>query len=124
MVVGDDAQSIYSFRGANFRNIMDFPKLFDNVEVIKIEENYRSVQTVLDFANHIYDGAIEKYTKVLYTNKKGGALPYIVATANANMQSKFIVEKRKNIGVERRKYFIKRYCCTFSFFIFFIRFGN
>ncbi|MCH7516135.1 MAG: ATP-dependent helicase [Bacteroidetes bacterium] len=93
MVVGDDAQSIYSFRGASFRNIMDFPKLFDNVQVIKIEENYRSVQTVLDFANHIYDGAIEKYTKVLYTRKKGGALPYIVATANANMQSKFIVEK-------------------------------
>jgi len=93
MVVGDDAQSIYSFRGANFRNIMDFPKLFDNVEIIKIEENYRSVQTVLDFANHIYDGAIEKYTKVLYTSKKGGALPYIVASANANMQSKFIVEK-------------------------------
>jgi DNA helicase-2/ATP-dependent DNA helicase PcrA len=93
MVVGDDAQSIYSFRGADFKNIIDFPKLFDNVEIIKIEENYRSVQTVLDFANHIYDGAIEKYTKVLYTRKKGGALPYIVAAANSNMQSKFIVEK-------------------------------
>ena len=93
MVVGDDAQSIYSFRGANFKNIMDFPKLFDNVQIIKIEENYRSVQTVLDFANQIYDGAIEKYTKVLYTRRKGGALPYIVATANENMQSKFIVEK-------------------------------
>ena len=93
MVVGDDAQSIYSFRGANFRNIMDFPKLFDNVQIIKIEENYRSVQTVLDFANQIYDSAIEKYTKVLYTSRKGGALPYIVATANENMQSKFIIEK-------------------------------
>ncbi len=93
MVVGDDAQSIYSFRGANFRNIMDFPKFFNNVQIIKIEENYRSVQTVLDFANQIYDGAIEKYTKVLYTRRKGGALPYIVATANENMQSKFIVEK-------------------------------
>jgi len=93
MVVGDDAQSIYSFRGANFKNIMDFPNLFDNVQIIKIEENYRSVQTVLDFANQIYDGAIEKYTKVLYTKRKGGALPYIVATANDNMQSKFIVEK-------------------------------
>jgi ATP-dependent DNA helicase UvrD/PcrA len=93
MVVGDDAQSIYSFRGANFKNIIDFPKLFYNVEIIKIEENYRSVQTVLDFANHIYDGAIEKYTKVLYTRRKGGALPYIVAAANANMQSKFIIEK-------------------------------
>jgi DNA helicase-2/ATP-dependent DNA helicase PcrA len=93
MVVGDDAQSIYSFRGANFRNIMDFPKLFKDVHTIKIEENYRSVQTVLDFANNIYDKAIEKYTKVLYTRKNGGALPYIVAAANENMQSKFIIEK-------------------------------
>lgn len=93
MVVGDDAQSIYSFRGANFKNIMDFPSLFDHVEIIKIEENYRSVQTVLDFANQVYDGAFEKYTKVLYTQKKGGELPFIVAAANENMQSKFIVEK-------------------------------
>lgn len=93
MVVGDDAQSIYSFRGANFKNIMDFPKLFDDVNVIKIEENYRSVQTVLDFANQVYEGAIEKYTKVLYTQRKGGELPFIVAAANENMQSKFIVEK-------------------------------
>lgn len=93
MVVGDDAQSIYSFRGANFKNIMDFPKLFDDVNVIKIEENYRSVQTVLDFANQVYDGAVEKYTKVLYTQKKGGDLPFIVAAENENMQSKFIVEK-------------------------------
>jgi DNA helicase-2/ATP-dependent DNA helicase PcrA len=93
MVVGDDAQSIYSFRGANFKNIIDFPNLFDNVEIIRIEENYRSVQPVLDFANHIYEKAIEKYTKVLYTRKKGGALPNIVAASNSNMQSKFIVEK-------------------------------
>ncbi|MCZ6703754.1 MAG: ATP-dependent helicase, partial [Ignavibacteria bacterium] len=93
MVVGDDAQSIYSFRGANFRNIMDFPKLFSDVQIIKIEENYRSVQTILDFANCIYDKAIEKYTKVLYTRKNGGALPYIVAATNDNMQSKFIIEK-------------------------------
>ncbi|MDZ7624959.1 MAG: ATP-dependent helicase [Ignavibacteriaceae bacterium] len=93
MVVGDDAQSIYSFRGANFKNIMEFPKLFPNAEIIKIEENYRSVQTILDFANHIYDGAIEKYTKVLYTRRHGGELPFIVAAANENMQSKFIVEK-------------------------------
>jgi DNA helicase-2/ATP-dependent DNA helicase PcrA len=93
MVVGDDAQSIYSFRGANFKNIMDFPKLFDNVNIIKIEENYRSVQTVLDFANQVYEGAVEKYTKVLYTQRKGGELPFIVAAANENMQSRFIVEK-------------------------------
>jgi DNA helicase-2/ATP-dependent DNA helicase PcrA len=93
MVVGDDAQSIYSFRGANFKNIMEFPTLFPNAEIIKIEENYRSVQTILDFANHIYDGAVEKYTKALYTRRQGGELPFIVAAANENMQSKFIVEK-------------------------------
>ncbi|MCW8960870.1 MAG: ATP-dependent helicase [Ignavibacteriaceae bacterium] len=93
MVVGDDAQSIYSFRGANFKNIMDFPTLFPDAEIIKIEENYRSVQTILDFANHIYDGAVEKYTKALYTKRGGGELPFIVAAATENMQSKFIVEK-------------------------------
>jgi DNA helicase-2/ATP-dependent DNA helicase PcrA len=93
MVVGDDAQSIYSFRGANFKNIIEFPTLFPDAEIIKIEENYRSVQTILDFANHVYDSAVEKYTKVLYTRKQGGELPMIVAAANENMQSKFIVEK-------------------------------
>jgi len=93
MVVGDDAQSIYSFRGANFKNIMEFPELFPDAEIIKIEENYRSVQPVLDFANHIYERAVEKYTKVLYTKRKGGELPFIVAAQSENMQSKFIVEK-------------------------------
>ncbi len=93
VVVGDDSQAIYSFRGADFRNIIDFPKLFKNVRIIKLEENYRSVQSVLNFANQINDNAIEKYKKTLYTRKKGGALPYIVAAANENIQSKFIVEK-------------------------------
>ena len=93
MVVGDDSQAIYSFRGADFKNIIEFPKLFDDVQIIKLEENYRSVQTVLDFANQVSDKAIEKFKKELYTRKKGGNLPYIVAAANENMQSKFIVEK-------------------------------
>jgi len=100
MVVGDDAQSIYSFRGANFKNIMEFPKLFPNAEIIKIEENYRSVQSILDFANHIYEGAVEKYTKALYTRRQGGDLPFIVAAANENMQSKFIVEKILELNEE------------------------
>jgi len=93
MVVGDDSQSIYSFRGANFKNIFEFPKLFENVNIIKLEENFRSTQSILNFANHINDSAIEKYTKVLYTKQGIGELPQIVATANENLQSKFIVEK-------------------------------
>lgn len=93
MVVGDDSQSIYSFRGANFKNIMEFPKLFPNVQIIKLEENYRSVQSVLDFANRINDAAIEKYKKNLFTRRETGELPVIIAAANDNLQSKFIVEK-------------------------------
>jgi DNA helicase II / ATP-dependent DNA helicase PcrA len=56
MVVGDDSQSIYSFRGADFKNIIEFPKLFENVKIIKLEENYRSTQDILDFANQIKIG--------------------------------------------------------------------
>lgn len=93
MVVGDDSQSIYAFRGANFKNIMEFPKLFPNVQIIKLEENYRSVQSVLDFANRINDAAIEKYKKNLFTRRGTGELPVIIAAANDNLQSKFIVEK-------------------------------
>ncbi|MDO8548584.1 MAG: ATP-dependent helicase, partial [Ignavibacteria bacterium] len=63
MVVGDDSQAIYSFRGANFKNIIEFPKLFNDVQIIKLEENYRSTQEILNFANQITEGAIEKYTK-------------------------------------------------------------
>lgn len=93
MVVGDDSQAIYSFRGANFKNIIEFPSLFDNVQIIKLEENYRSTQMILDLANHINEAAIEKYTKVLYTRKTRGELPSIIAAASENQQSKFIVEK-------------------------------
>lgn len=93
MVVGDDSQAIYSFRGADFKNIIEFPKLFPNVKIIKLEENYRSVQSVLDFANRINDAAIEKYKKNLFTRRGTGELPVIIAAANDNLQSKFIVEK-------------------------------
>jgi DNA helicase-2/ATP-dependent DNA helicase PcrA len=93
MVVGDDSQSIYSFRGANFKNIIEFPVLFPETKIIKLEENYRSVQAVLDFTNKIIEGAIEKYEKHLYTRRTGGDLPFIVAASTENLQSKFIVDK-------------------------------
>jgi DNA helicase-2/ATP-dependent DNA helicase PcrA len=93
MVVGDDSQSIYSFRGANFKNIIEFPILFPEAKIIKLEENYRSVQPILDFTNKIIEGAVEKYEKHLYTRKSGGDLPFIVAASTENLQSKFIVDK-------------------------------
>src|SRR5881396_3113159 len=67
MAVGDDSQSIYSFRGATFRNIMDFPKTFPDTRIVKLEDNYRSTQPILDLANAIIDRAAEKHTKVLRT---------------------------------------------------------
>jgi DNA helicase-2/ATP-dependent DNA helicase PcrA len=93
MVVGDDSQAIYSFRGADFKNIMEFPKLFPEAKIIKLEENYRSYQSILDFANRINHTALEKFEKNLYTRKGSGPLPNIVAATTENLQSKFIVEK-------------------------------
>lgn len=93
MVVGDDSQSIYSFRGANFRNIMDFPRGFPGTTVITLEENYRSVQPILNFTNEVLHQAIEKYEKNLYTRRPGGALPMIVSTADEHLQSEFIVQQ-------------------------------
>ncbi len=93
MVVGDDSQSIYSFRGANFKNIMEFPNLFPNVTIIKLEENYRSTQEVLNFANYIIETSLEKYPKFLFTKKGSGELPAIISATNENMQSRFIVER-------------------------------
>jgi len=93
MVVGDDSQSIYSFRGADFKNIIDFPNLYDDVKIIKLEENYRSIQPILDFANRIIDTSVQKYDKHLFTRKTGGNLPNIIAAENENLESQFVVEK-------------------------------
>ena len=65
LVVGDDAQSIYSFRGANYENILRFPQKYPDCKVIKIEENYRSNQKILDFTNDIIDNARIGYKKQL-----------------------------------------------------------
>jgi DNA helicase II / ATP-dependent DNA helicase PcrA len=93
MAVGDDAQSVYSFRGANFRNIMDFPALFPDTRIIKLEENYRSLQGILDLANEVISRASEKYTKVLFTERRGQFRPLLVRSADEHMQSRFIAQR-------------------------------
>ncbi len=93
MVVGDDAQSIYSFRGANFKNIFEFPSYFPGCKIIKLIENYRSTQGILNFTNRIIDAASEKYEKELYSRKKTGEKPVIVAAETENVQSKFVVQR-------------------------------
>ncbi|MBU1727538.1 MAG: ATP-dependent helicase [Candidatus Omnitrophica bacterium] len=93
MVVGDDAQSIYSFRGANFKNIIDFPKIFKDTRIISLEENYRSTQPILDLTNEVIAGAKEKFQKNLFTRKKGNAVPVFVDARDENSQSKYVVDK-------------------------------
>ncbi|MBF6568493.1 MAG: ATP-dependent helicase [Candidatus Binataceae bacterium] len=93
MAVGDDAQSIYSFRGANFRNILDFPELFPGARVIKLEENYRSLQGILDVANEVISRATERYTKVLFTQRRGEMRPLLVRAQDEHMQSRFVAQR-------------------------------
>jgi DNA helicase-2/ATP-dependent DNA helicase PcrA len=93
MAVGDDAQSIYSFRGADFRNIMDFPELFPGTRIIRLEENYRSTQPILDLANEVIDRASEKYTKNLHTSRTGGEAPTLVQGADEEAQSRFVCQR-------------------------------
>ena len=93
MVVGDDAQSIYSFRGADFRNIMDFPKDFEGARIISLEENYRSTQPILGLTNEIIRRARERYDKNLFSQKSGGDLPLLVQAENEQMQSRFVCQK-------------------------------
>ena len=93
MVVGDDAQSIYSFRGANFKNIIDFPKIFKEAKIITLKENYRSTQPILDLTNAVIQQAKEKFEKNLFTRKKGVNVPIFVDARDENAQSKYIADK-------------------------------
>jgi DNA helicase-2/ATP-dependent DNA helicase PcrA len=93
MAVGDDSQSIYSFRGANFRNIMDFESLFPGTQVITLEENYRSTQPILTLANTIIERAPEKYTKVLHTDRGDGQMPLLVQCADEETQARFVCQR-------------------------------
>ncbi|MCK9431707.1 MAG: ATP-dependent helicase [Candidatus Omnitrophica bacterium] len=93
MVVGDDAQSIYSFRGANFKNIIDFPRIFKGTKIITLEENYRSTQPILNLTNAVIAQAKEKFEKNLYTSKKGGNFPVFTDCPDENSQSVFVAEK-------------------------------
>lgn len=90
MVVGDDSQSIYSFRGADYRNMFAFPELFPEVTTIKLEENYRSTQPILAFTNALMDQAREKYTKCLHTKRADGDLPKVVDTRTEPEQARYV----------------------------------
>ncbi|HEX3534393.1 MAG TPA: ATP-dependent helicase, partial [Gemmatimonadaceae bacterium] len=92
-VVGDDAQSIYSFRGANFRNILDFPKQFEGATTVTLEQNYRSTQPILSVTNTLISRAAERFTKNLWTERTGGETPWLVAARDEQQQTRFVVDR-------------------------------
>jgi len=92
-VVGDDAQSIYSFRGASFRNIIEFPREFSTTTMVALEQNYRSTQPILDTSNTLISRATERYTKNLWTYREGGERPWLVTTRDEQEQTRFVVER-------------------------------
>ncbi len=92
LVVGDDAQSIYSFRGADISNILDFPKQFSDVTIHKLEKNYRSTQPILDLANAVIAQNIEQYRKRLVHVKEGKVHPALVPAASPKQEAEFIAE--------------------------------
>ncbi|MUM78379.1 AAA family ATPase [Pseudodesulfovibrio sp. F-1] len=101
MAVGDDAQSIYAFRGANVANILDFPNIFEGTKIIRLEKNYRSKQPILDLTNEILRGAATKFDKHLYSDLPGDTLPELIHPISDQTQARLVVDQILDLG---RKY--------------------
>ncbi|OGC23540.1 hypothetical protein A2310_02940 [candidate division WOR-1 bacterium RIFOXYB2_FULL_37_13] len=93
MVVGDDSQSIYSFRGAEFRNIIDFPKRYPNCEIYKLELNHRSTPEILEFANDSISNAVERFEKILRPVRKRGVTPALASFQDVYKQASFVAQR-------------------------------
>ncbi len=92
-VVGDDAQSIYSFRGATIQNILQFQKDYDDVKVIKLEQNYRSTQNIISIANEIIKNNKGQIPKTLFTENTPGEKIKLVRTMTDNDEGKFVADQ-------------------------------
>jgi DNA helicase II / ATP-dependent DNA helicase PcrA len=94
MVVGDDAQSIYSWRGANYQNILDFPKRYPAARIYRIETNYRSVPEIVALANASIRGNTKQFTKTLRADRDGfETKPWVVALFDNNQQASFVANR-------------------------------
>jgi DNA helicase-2/ATP-dependent DNA helicase PcrA len=93
MVVGDDAQSIYAFRGAYFRNLFDFRRAFRKATLVTLEENYRSTQPILDVSNAILGQMSEAFRKQLFTRRGGGERPLLVEARDEEEQARYVADE-------------------------------
>ena len=105
-VVGDDAQSIYSFRAATIRNILDFPQQFPGTTVVPLEQNYRSTQNLLNATNGVIALAKEGHRKTLWSNRVEGPLPQFVTCRDEDEQTDTLIQQvlaLRETGVDLRK---------------------
>ena len=105
-VVGDDAQSIYAFRAATVRNILDFPKHYKNTTIVTLEQNYRSTQPILDATNGVIGLARERYAKNLWSERADGDRPCLVNCEDDTDQAEYIIRKileHREAGVDLRR---------------------
>ena len=91
--VGDDDQSIYGWRGANLRNMLDFERDFPDAMILRLEENYRSTQMVLDAANGVIAENVERLGKTLFTSRRGGEPVHVVTTADERDEAEWIARE-------------------------------
>jgi len=92
-VVGDDAQSIYSFRGAKIENILNFQKDYKNFKLFKLEQNYRSTKTIVDAANSVIEKNIERIKKVVFSKKEDGTKIKVIEALTDNEEGFTVVHK-------------------------------
>ncbi len=104
-VVGDDDQSIYAWRGADVRNMLDFRDDFSNVELVRLEENYRSTQVILDAANGVIAENERRLGKTLFTSRQGGHPVVLVASADERDEAEWVArELRESVASEHFVY--------------------
>ena len=105
MVVGDDDQSIYKFRGATIENILKFDTTFPDTKIVRLEENYRSTSNILDSANHVIANNSARHEKSLRTDKGEGEKVTVKKCENQNDESKYIINRIMDMVIrEKRKY--------------------
>lgn len=97
-VVGDDDQSIYTFRGADLRNILDFEKDYPGCKVVKLEQNYRSTQVILDGAYSVVSHNFFRKDKRLWTSRKGGSPIKVYAAVNGEDEARFVADEISSLS--------------------------
>jgi DNA helicase-2/ATP-dependent DNA helicase PcrA len=105
-VVGDDAQSIYSFRAATVRNILDFPRQYPGTGVVTLEQNYRSSQSILNATNEVISLASERYTKNLWSTRTEGERPALVTCESEDDQTEVVIRRileHREAGIDLRR---------------------